>query len=157
MSTYAFFSLLFLAMASYRQFRSFLFFLLFLFCFYFLINKCYLLKLMVSSFCCQMTYFSINTNLFTDEKHTQWNLDTTVKVFHESILCSTESPWNCICILHVSGYIKGNKYVQQKFSWNYMLFYKQNVFSPTSRCCLTFSWIELQILLRYCLIHKPSF
>ena len=153
MLTYAFFSFLFLAMASYRQFWSFLFFLLFLFCFSFLSNKCYLSKLMVSNFCCQMTYFSINTIFFTDEKHTQWNLDTTVKVFHESILYFTKIPWNCICIVHVNDEIKGNKYVQQMFSWNYMLFYKQNFFSPKSRCCLTFSWVELQILLRYCLIH----
>ena len=32
-------------------------------------------------------------------------------------------------------------------------FYKQRVFSLQSQCCSTFSWIELKILLRFCLIH----
>ena len=35
-------------------------------------------------------------NFFIDEKHTQWMLDTKVKVFHESILCFMKWPWNCI-------------------------------------------------------------
>ena len=30
--------------------------------------------------------FSLQTQFFIDEKHTQWMLDTKVKVFHESIL-----------------------------------------------------------------------
>ena len=34
------------------------------------------------------------------------------------------------------------------------LFYKQHYVSTQPQCCLTFSWIELQILLRYCLIKK---
>ena len=33
------------------------------------------------------------------------------------------------------------------------VFHKQRFFSTESRCCLTFSWIELQMLLRCCLIH----
>ena len=32
-------------------------------------------------------------------------------------------------------------------------FYKQRYFSTQLQCCLTFSHIELQMLLRYCLIH----
>ena len=32
-------------------------------------------------------------------------------------------------------------------------FYKQRFFSTQPQCCLTFSWIELQMLLRCCLIH----
>ena len=35
-------------------------------------------------------------NFFIDEKHTQWMLDTKVKVFHESISCFMKWPWNCI-------------------------------------------------------------
>ena len=31
-------------------------------------------------------------NFFIDEKHTQLNLDTKVKVFHESILCFMKCP-----------------------------------------------------------------
>ena len=37
---------------------------------------------------------------------------------------------------------------------NYTLFYKQRFFSTQPQCCLTFSWIELQVLLRCCLIHR---
>ena len=33
------------------------------------------------------------------------------------------------------------------------LFYKQGFFSTQPQCCLTFSWIEFQMLLRCCLIH----
>ena len=32
-------------------------------------------------------------------------------------------------------------------------FYNQRYFSTQPQCCLTFSWIELQMLLRCCLIH----
>ena len=32
-------------------------------------------------------------------------------------------------------------------------FYKQRFFSTEPQCCLTFSWIELQMLLSCCLIH----
>ena len=34
-----------------------------------------------------------------------------------------------------------------------MLFYKQRFFSTHLQCCLTFSWIELEMLLRSCLIN----
>ena len=33
-------------------------------------------------------------NFFIDEKRTQLNLDTKVKVFHESISCFMNCPWN---------------------------------------------------------------
>ena len=34
-----------------------------------------------------------------------------------------------------------------------LLFYKRRFFQTQLQCCLYFSWIELQILLRRCLIH----
>ena len=37
------------------------------------------------------------------------------------------------------------------FFWNTRFFYKQRFF--LTQCCLTFSWTELQKLLRCCLIH----
>ena len=40
--------------------------------------------------------FLCKHNFFIDEKHTQWMLDTKVKVFHESISCFMKWPWNCI-------------------------------------------------------------
>ena len=55
----------------------------------------YLLKLMLLNFSSQKASFSTNTIFFIDEKHTQWNLDTKVKVFHQSILCFMKYPWNC--------------------------------------------------------------
>ena len=36
---------------------------------------------------------------------------------------------------------------------NTHFFYKQRFFSTQPQCCLTFSWIELQVLLRCCLMH----
>ena len=36
-------------------------------------------------------------------------------------------------------------------------FYKQRFFSTQPRCCLTFSWIELQTLLRCCLIYNHHY
>ena len=36
---------------------------------------------------------------------------------------------------------------------NYTLFYKQSLFSTQTQCCLTFQWIEPQMLLKFCLIH----
>ena len=35
---------------------------------------------------------------------------------------------------------------------NYPLFYKQRFLSALPQCCLTFSWIEFQILLKCCLM-----
>ena len=37
--------------------------------------------------------------------------------------------------------------------WHTRFFFKQRSFSAQPQCCLTFSWIELQMLLRCCLIH----
>ena len=45
-----------------------------------------------------------------------------------------------------------------RISWeeidHYTLFYKQRFFSTQPRCCSIFLWIEFQMLLRFCLIHK---
>ena len=38
--------------------------------------------------------------------------------------------------------------------WSAPFFYKQRFFSTQPQCCFTFSWIELQMLLRCCLRHK---
>ena len=53
-------------------------------------------NLMQLSFHCQKTSSSVNTIFIIDEKHTQWNLDTKAKVFHEGISCFLKCPWNCI-------------------------------------------------------------
>ena len=41
----------------------------------------------------------------------------------------------------------------QVFSEPTRFFYKQHFFTNQPQCCLLFSWIELQVLLRCCLIH----
>ena len=48
-----------------------------------------------------------------------------------------------------------NKLTKYCFLVAYMLFFISHArfFSTQPRCCLTFSWIELQMLLRCCLIH----
>ena len=40
---------------------------------------------------------------------------------------------------------------------NIRLFYKQRFFPTQLQCCLTFSWIQLQILLKCCLLHISIF
>ena len=40
---------------------------------------------MLLNCCCQKIFFLCKHNFFIDEKHTQGNLDTKVKVFHENI------------------------------------------------------------------------
>ena len=55
-----------------------------------------------------------------------------------------------------------HQYFNAVFYVNYILehtclFYKQPFFSTQPQCCLTFWWIELQVLLRCCLIHNHHF
>ena len=66
-------------------FRYVFVFLIF-FIFVFWGNKYYLPNLLLLDFCCrQKTSFLYNRNFFVDEKHTQQNLYTKVRVFPESI------------------------------------------------------------------------
>ena len=61
------------------------------FCFCFMSNKSCLMLLNSRRY-----PFSLNTIFFINEKHTQWNLETKVKVFHESISCFIKCVWSCI-------------------------------------------------------------
>ena len=45
------------------------------------------------------------------------------------------------------------KNVFKVFRWCSRFFYKKRFFSTQPKCYLTFSWTELQMLLRCCLIH----
>ena len=45
-------------------------------------------------------------------------------------------------------------HTQHKIQHITRFFYKQRFFSTQSQCCFTFSWIQLQMLLSCCLIHK---
>ena len=52
--------------------------------------------------------------------------------------------------------IRGRNWLPEVLSRSLALhacFYKQRFFSTEPQCCLTFSWIELQMFLRCCLIH----
>ena len=67
-----------------------------LFCFVLRVTNIIYQKLMLLYFHYQKTSFSINTIFVTDEKDTQWNLDTKAKVFHKISSCFMKCPWNCI-------------------------------------------------------------
>ena len=54
------------------------------------------LNLMLLNFHCQKIPFLCKHNFVIDEKYTQWNLNTKVKAFHESISFSMKCLWNCI-------------------------------------------------------------
>ena len=55
--------------------------------------------------------------------------------------------------LRVLRVVKRVLWVDRRVLQIHALFYKQRFLSTQPQCCLTFSWIELQILLRCCLIH----
>ena len=61
------------------------------FCFCFMSHKYFLILLNFTRY-----LSSCKHNFFIDEKRTQWNLNTKVKVFHESISCFMKWPWNYI-------------------------------------------------------------
>ena len=69
-------------------FNSYTFWSFWIFFLCFLSNKYYIMLLNFKRY-----LFSIITIFFIDEKGTQWNLDTKVKVFHESISCFMKCPW----------------------------------------------------------------
>ena len=54
---------------------------------------------------------------------------------------------SCLPYIYVWPTMLGNA------AWQHASFYKQRVFSAQPQCWLTFSWTELQMLLRCCLIH----
>ena len=59
------------------------------------------------------------------------------------------SQWNALFIT-----VERRKIAWFKPSSLHALFYKQRFFSIQPQCCLTFSWIELDMLFMCCLIHK---
>ena len=80
-----------------------------------------------------------------DNKQTKWKWKENTNNFHQL-------------------WITGNKILNRKQEIdkcnycyiNYMLFYKQS-FSSTQFYCCSISWIEIQMLLSYCLIYIPHF
>ena len=61
----------------------------------------------------------------------------------------TRVPISSFFFLNISFLLSEKVYIWIK----YTLFYKQRFFSTQPQCCLRFSEIELQMLLRWCLIH----
>ena len=58
----------------------------------------------------------------------------------------------CVAFCVVMSRVNSRK--NENLSFNTIrFFYKQRFFSTHTQCCSTFSWIELQMLLRCCLIH----
>ena len=57
-------------------------------------------------------------------------------------------------MIQLNQYLRVNVRIKSAGNFNiHAFFYKQRFFSTHPRCCLTFSWIELQMLLKCCLIH----
>ena len=54
---------------------------------------------------------------------------------------------------YASYFVPSVQHVFQTMNNTLSFFYKQRFFSTQLHCCLTFSWIELQMLLTCCLIH----
>ena len=54
---------------------------------------------------------------------------------------------------YASYFVPSVQHVFQTMNYTLSFFYKQRFFSTQLHCCLTFSWIELQMLLTCCLIH----
>ena len=68
----------------------------FFFFFFWVTNVIYQTNAVNYIFAVRRHLFSIDAIFFDDEKHTQWNLATKVKVFHESSICFTKCPYDCI-------------------------------------------------------------
>ena len=84
-------------------FWIFFFFFWIGFLFYFILlfyNKYYNIIYQINAikFSLSEDIFSLLTHFFIDEKHTQWNLDTKAKVFHEIISYFMKCFWNCISL-----------------------------------------------------------
>ena len=67
--------------------------------YYFITNiKILFIQIYAIKFSLSEDIFSLLTHFFIDEKHTQWNLDTKAKVFHEIISYFMKCFWNCISL-----------------------------------------------------------
>ena len=93
-----------------------------------------------------------------------WELENHVCYFkiwlesHSSCLIREirEYIWRCLPQLresHAQCVMVGRYRYVGKIKVNTRFFYKQRFSSTQPQCCLNFSWIELQMLLRCCLIH----
>ena len=62
--------------------------------------------------------------------------------------------WVILCVM--ISWVNGRKYKNLLQFNTTRFFYKQCFFSTHPQCCLAFSWIELQMLLRCWLIHLTN-
>ena len=92
-------------------------------CFCFTSSRYYLSKLMPLNFGCQKISYLCKHNFFSDEKQTQWNLDSKVKVFHESISSFMKCPWNCN-----SWNALKQKFHNVSLPWSRTLTFQKNLF-----------------------------
>ena len=83
--------------------------------------------------------FFCKHNFFIDEKHTQWMLDTKVKVFYDNILCFMKWPWNELALsYYVPTCLRAYVPAHPHFSRAYMLTCVYIFFMPTCLCALNY-------------------
>ena len=61
--------------------------------------------------------------------------------------------WVVFCVM--ISWLNDRKY-ENLLQFNTTRFFYKNTFSTQRQCCLAFLWIEFQMLLKCCLIHKTS-
>ena len=81
--------------------------------------------------------------IFIAKKTFTWDVIKTSKPF--------KFFWIIISIIKLDFLSKKDAFAEINISF----LYKERFFATQAQCCLTFSWIKLQMLLRCCLIHIP--
>ena len=81
--------------------------------------------------------------IFIAKKTFTWDVIKTSKPF--------KFFWIIILIIKLDFLSKKDAFTEINISF----LYKERFFATQAQCCLTFSWIKLQMLLRCCLIHIP--
>ena len=105
------------------------------------------------------TFRYVNSASITGYLVLSWKINFSCWLFFNYFLLVTNE---AVCIFLVSQPISISKLFFVNW-WNFfkkcfyaLFFYKQRFFSTQPQCCLTFSWIELQMMVRCCLIHTSS-
>ena len=102
--------------------------------------------------------FLCKHNFFIDEKHTQWTLNTKVKLFHESNSCFMKLPWNCISWNALKEKFHGVSFPFEVSSINWFVVLNDKTFSSKSINVYKKNCFHIRIicLLDFCLVLHNS-
>ena len=92
---------------------------------------------------CSIIDSTIDTSIWRKINHYHYPIDLKKKIIRKY----NPSVWPFSTLICICGGWWLRKLV-------HAFFYKLQFFSTQPQCCLTFSWIKFQMLLRFCLIHK---